>query len=120
MITNFEELTNPLRSEERESLPYVIDLLKSLKTFTSSNSIMYDLHIILQKNDKKTLSALQFRKVVNHLRSEAILPIIATKKGYIVSWDKEVLMTQIRSLHDRSNAIMKASRGLETILKQLG
>lgn len=116
MITNFEEITKPLNSAELESLPYVIDLLKSLKVYTSSLNCVYSLNVTLQKNHKKLITQVQFRKIINLLRSESVLPIIATKKGYMLSLQRKVLKTQIRSLHERSEAILNAARGLELFL----
>ena len=59
------------------------------------------------------------RNCCNHIRTNAILPVIATSQGYYVSRDKTVIQNQIDSLRKRAASINKSTQGLRRYLKTL-
>jgi hypothetical protein len=121
MVTNFEEITKELSDEECKYIYLLVtgfqnrtkdnpikapDLIKSINTFVAE-----------QRPDiKKKLSEPRLRKLCNYIRSYSLIPLIATSKGYYVSYDKEEIQNQIHSLMDRGQAIIKSSLGLVKFL----
>ena len=68
------------------------------------------------KNYKIKINGPRLRKFVNHIRTNSILPLIATSKGYFVTDDKEIILTQIVSLMQRANSIEGCAQGLKEFL----
>ena len=111
MITNFEEITQELNKDELAILHLVI---QGFKGYTKDNPIKADL-IISRMNE--FLSNKNYKiKFVNHIRTNSILPLIATSKGYFVTDDKEIILTQIVSLMQRANSIEGCAQGLKEFL----
>jgi len=52
------------------------------------------------------------RKLTHFLRCNSILPLIATSKGYYVSYDNAEIDKQIKSLQERAAAIIESANGL--------
>lgn len=82
---------------------------------------------ILKNSDKKTCKQIaeilnkpevEIRKAINELRQKYV-PIIATKKGYYLSYHINDIEAQIKSLQCRINAMIQAKTGLEILLKTL-
>jgi hypothetical protein len=118
MITNFEQITSELNPKELEIVPRII---KAFKKYTKENPIKapeivsrYNANI--QKGDTK-LSQPRLRKICNYIRSYGMLPLIATSKGYYVSYDKQEIKLQIESLRERANSIENCAIGLQEFLK---
>jgi len=119
MIENFEEITAELTAEEQELLPALIagfrrhDETDPIK----GSQIVIQMNIWLEMNGKKgNFSEARLRKFVNHIRSNALLPLIATSKGYFCSEDTDVLHSQIRRLQQRARSILNCADGLEYYL----
>ena len=115
MITNFEQQTYELTEGELKILPL---LLTGFKNYTKNNPIK-EPDIVKRFNDKNfniKLSGVRLRKLVNYIRSNALLPLIATSKRYYVSYDKEVIKSQIHSLRQRSFSINQCADGLTDFL----
>ena len=117
--TNFEEITQELNKDELAILNLVI---QGFKGYTKDNPIKADL-IILRMNDflknknyKIRLNGPRLRKFVNHIRTNSLLPLIATSKGYFVTEDKELILNQIKSLMERANSIEGCAQGLKEFL----
>lgn len=115
MITNFGEETEPLTDEEKQMIPI---LITGFKKYTKDNPIK-GAEIVKSINQKKesfgikSFSEARLRKLTNHIRSEGMLPIIATSKGYYVSYDKTEIENQIKSLQERAEAILNSANGLK-------
>jgi hypothetical protein len=121
MVTNFEDVTKELSDEECKYISILItgfqkrtkdnpikapDIIKNINTFVAA-----------QRPDiKKKLSEPRLRKLCNYIRTQGLIPLIATSNGYYVSYDKEEIQNQIQSLNDRANAIIKSSLGLVKFL----
>jgi hypothetical protein len=115
MIDNFEELTYELTDVEKKMLPL---LISGFKNYTIENPIK-EPDIVSRFNDRNTglkLSGVRLRKIVNYIRSNGLLPLIATSKGYYVSYDKSIISSQIKSLRQRSFSINNCASGLEKFI----
>lgn len=120
MVTNFEEITSELTDKEMKLLPYLIN---GLKTKTKDNPIKAseiikktNLFLISKNINNIRLSEPRLRKMINHLRANGLLPVIATSKGYYVSYEMDDLLLQIQSLTERANSIRSCAKGLESFL----
>ena len=117
MVTNFEDITKPLTDEENKYIELLItgfqnrtkdnpikapDLIKNINSFVTTH----------RPDIKKKLSEPRLRKLCNYIRTNSLIPLIATSKGYYVSYDKEEIQDQMQSLMDRAQAIIKSSYGL--------
>lgn len=67
---------------------------------------------ILSKGYKIKMTEARLRKFVNYIRSKSLLPLIATPKGYYVSYEKRIVEMQLKSLEERANSILSARNGL--------
>lgn len=121
MITNFEELTHELTSDEKTLLPFLIN---GFKKRTNQNPVKApDIIKGVNQNPAKfglrvkyKFSEVRLRKLCNFIRSEGILPLIASSKGYYVSYDKNEIINQIKSLNERGEAIINSANGLKKFL----
>lgn len=120
MVTNFENITHALTAEEEKLIPL---LMNGLCTKTKDNPIKGP-EIISKMNayaEGKGLPALtepRLRKCINHIRSNSLLPIIATSKGYYVSDDPAEIRDQVNSLRERAESILRSAAGLEKFASQ--
>lgn len=119
MITNFEEYTFELNDNELKLIPI---LIRGFNTHSESNPIKAT-EIIKQMNDylvqnnaKIRLTQPRLRKCCNYIRSNGMIPLIATSRGYYVSTDKEIIRTQIDSLIQRANSIKRCADGLKVFV----
>ena len=123
MITNFEEITSVLTDDDKRFLPCII---KGLSRRTKENPVKAP-EIVKGVNANVQplglpgkLTEPRLRKLCNHIRSNAMLPLISTSQGYYVSTDPTEIRLQIVSLKERADAIMNAARGLEIYMKKHG
>jgi len=119
MITNFENITEELTKKELEIIPI---LVSGFKRYTKENPIKSDvlvknLNEYFEKNNiKNKMTGARLRKCCNYIRTNALLPLIATSNGYYVSSDKEEIRKQIKSLIERANSIMNCAKGLNKFI----
>lgn len=117
-VTNFEKITKELNERELAIVPSII---QAFKKYTKENPIKAPIIVKrynenVQKGGVK-LTEPRLRKIVNHIRSYGMLPLIATSNGYYVSYDTEEIQNQITSLYERANSITNCAIGLEEFLK---
>ena len=112
MITNFGTITAPLTKRQMEQLPKVISMLSQLKEPVKSP----ELQLMIQQFTGKKMHGATFRKYVNYIRSNSLLPVIATSSGYFCSTDVLVIRSQVESLYDRMTALNSAIEGLRKFL----
>ena len=117
MITNFEKITVELTARELALIP---SMIKAFSQYKKSNPIKAP-QIVKKYNDNAKkgnirLTQPRLRKIVNHIRSFGLLPIMATSNGYYVDFDKEEIKLQITSLQERANSILNCAKGLESFL----
>lgn len=119
MITFFEEQTHELTKEEMELIPIVIH---GFRQYKKNNPIKADLivqrmNLFLENNGYKTrLTQPRLRKLVNYIRTNGLIPLIATSNGYFTTECKETIQLQIISLQQRANSIERAVDGLKKFL----
>jgi len=121
MLKNFENITEELNEKETKLLPM---LITSFSRYTKENPIKADsivvrLNEFLERNhyDIKVSDA-RLRKMTNYIRSNGLLPLIATSNGYHVSNDVEEIQNQIDSLQQRANAILRSAEGLKKFINE--
>ena len=119
MITNFEEHTSELTSEEMDILPIVVH---GFRNYKKESPIKAEL-IVTRMNEflavrgfKTRISQPRLRKMVNYIRTNGIIPLIATSHGYFTSDCKEIIQEQIKSLQERANSIQRCAEGLKKFL----
>ncbi len=111
MITKFEEITAELTVSEKEQLPILIALLNE---YTENLPITAPrLCEEMEQTTGKKLPQSRFRKMINLIRTNAIIPVIATSNGYFVCKDRAIIDSQIESMNERAKSIRDASQGLE-------
>lgn len=117
MIPGFEKETCPLTETEKKLVPVII---KGLHSKIGEENAIYGADICSKMNlAGYSITEPRLRKIVNFIRSEAILPIIATSKGYYVSHDTKVIKLQIESLKKRKEAIEVSLNGLQNYLNKI-
>jgi len=113
MIENFEAITFELTEDEKKAIPY---LVSGFKQRTADNPIKAPEIIAGMVKVIPNFSEPRLRKCVNYIRTNAILPLIATSRGYYCSNDTEVIKSQINSLEQRANSIARCAEGLKIFL----
>ena len=118
MITNFEDITADLTDEEKRLLPL---LLKGFSTKTKANPVKAP--VIVERINAARLVSFKFsevrlRKLCNYIRKNGLLPLIATSKGYYVSYDPEEISREVESLLERAQSIAVSAQGLRKFLEQ--
>lgn len=119
MIKGHEDTTHELTSEEYD---LAVRLAPFLEKRTKENPILAKQIIdgVNEKwNPKPKLTDVRLRKIINYYRTESILPVISTSKGYFVSYDEQDINDMMTSLCERANSIIHASFGLGKILSKL-
>jgi hypothetical protein len=111
MITNFEEITKELTETEMQVLEPLKDVLSK-----TNNKNPYLTETILWHLSEYKITGVRLRKLVNYIRVNRLLPLIATSKGYYLSWDNEDIKKEVKSLRERANSINNAADGLESFL----
>lgn len=119
MVTNFEQHTKDLTPAD---IPFLEVLIRGFKTKTPDNPIK-EKEIIQKINSqldelglKRKLTGARLRKIVNHIRVNSMLPLIATSRGYYCSTDRIEIEKQILSMHERANSIINAAKGLQKMV----
>lgn len=110
MIEGFERETAPLTDDEMRLLPIII---AGLKTKVGKEMAIHGATICQKVSEKfGKLTEPRLRKIVNHIRTNGMLPVIATSKGYYISHDRDEINAQIQSLEQRRESINQAIQGL--------
>ena len=118
-ITNFENYTHELTDQEMEILPIVIH---GFRAYKKNNPIKAELIVkrmnqfLADRKYKIRLTGPRLRKLVNYIRSNSLLPLIATSQGYFTTDCKETIENQIKSLYERANSIERCANGLKEFL----
>jgi len=112
MITNFETITYDL-TEYEFSLIRV--LITGFNHRTKENPITAD-EILISMFPKYKITGARLRKLCNFIRSEGMIPLIASKCGYYVSHDPIEINNQIKSLEERAAAILNSANGLKKFI----
>lgn len=119
MITNFEEYTQDLNSDEHKLVPILVSAFKQ-RTINNPIKAPEIIQRVNQYLNEKSmgfkLTEPRLRKIVNHIRTNSLLPLIATSKGYYYSTERKDIIDQIESLEQRANSIARCALGLKKFL----
>ena len=75
------------------------------------------MNVFLENNGYKIrLTQPRLRKLVNYIRSNSLIPLIATSQGYFTTDCKQTIQEQIKSLQERANSIERCAQGLKKFL----
>lgn len=119
MIKNFEDITAPLNEEELKLVDIIMDGLRKRgkEEALKGEEICERINKNMEKLGlKKKLTDARLRKITNHIRTNGLMPIIATSKGYYCSYNHLEIKAQIESLEERAQAIMASADGLRKFL----
>lgn len=117
MITNFETHTEELSIDELKLVPTFV---RAFTKYTKDNPIKAP-QIVERFNANTTgkkLSEPKLRKIVNHIRSYGLLPLMSTSHGYFVSDEINDIKSQIKSLEERARSIQRCADGLKKLINQ--
>jgi hypothetical protein len=123
MITNFDKHTEELDAHDLAIIPIVI---KAFSKYTKDKpikapEIVATFNLNREKiNYPRKLSEPKLRKMCNYIRSNGLLPLIATSQGYYVSYDQKEVNDMIKSLRERAASINRSADGLLKIANQFG
>lgn len=121
-VKNFEEITYDLSAKEKALIPLLVRLfytktidkpIKGPEVVKGINGFLKGKAFVEGEAKPYLLTEPRLRKCVGYMRRHSILPLIATNKGYFVSFDPEVIRGERESLRDRSGAIDSAGEGLK-------
>lgn len=114
MSTSFKEHNQPLSAGELAGLNDVVSWLKEYlpEGYIHGPELIYRMNKDLPIN----MTDVKFRKFVNHIRSNAILPLLATSKGYTISYRNADVQAQINSLAEREAGLANARMGLQAFI----
>lgn len=115
MITNFEQITVGLTDEEIRLIPI---LIRGFKKHPITDPITAPRIIKTLRGHGLHIGEPRLRKLTNFIRAHGLLPVMASHKGYYVSYDQEEIEAQIESLQERAEAIRSAAEGLKNFLNQ--
>lgn len=120
MIKNFEEITEELNNDEFQLMDH---LIRGFKNRTKDNPIkateiieIMNGNYRVKNNINCKLTGARLRKICNYIRTNGLLPLIATSNGYYISNDRDEIKNQIISLEQRAKAIINAAAGLKKLL----
>lgn len=119
MITTFEQYTHELSADEMEILQLVIHGFRGYKKTNpiKAELIVKRMNVFLENNGYKIrLTQPRLRKLVNYIRSNSLIPLIATSQGYFTTDCKLTIQEQIKSLQERANSIERCAQGLKKFL----
>lgn len=122
MITNFEDITFELTEEELRIVPDVCEAFRKYKKENpiKSNEIVDKINANKERlNISFTMTGARLRKICNYIRSNGMIPLIATSSGYYTDYSVETIQAQIKSLQERANSINRCASGLQEILNQI-
>lgn len=104
MITNFENETHELTDYELSLIPSIV---KNLKNKVGKENAITSTEIIKAfKNHGKKMSGPRWRKIVNYIRINSLVPLlISTSKGYYVATEDKEILEYLSSLRERISSI---------------
>lgn len=115
MITGHEDMTRPLTEKELGTIIPV--LIKGLAGKTKDNPVTNDeIRAGLKARGYGAIGAARVRKMINYIRGESLLPVLATKEGYFTSHEPKEIKEEIESLEQRVQSMVYSINGLKKIL----
>jgi hypothetical protein len=90
--------------------------VRCFSAHSKSNPIKAPEIIKRLKEKGSKISEPRLRKIVNYIRTMGMIPLIATSKGYYVSFEMPDIQDQISSLKERANSINRCADGLSKFI----
>jgi hypothetical protein len=119
MLKGFEQETDELNAEEMAYIPALIEGFKNHgedDPIKAPEIVVAMNQYLVSKGASIRMTEPRLRKMVHHIRSCGLLPLMATSKGYFVSYNMEVIKNQVESLKQRANSIRTSAEGLEKFI----
>ena len=123
MIENFEEITQDLTEVELRYASFIaLELMKHLRPGVTIKQpelcklINGGLVARYGLFNQMKINNVRLRKYFNYFRSKGQLPIIATSDGCSISYDPDIIRSQIHSLEQRARSILLAANGMKTFV----
>lgn len=117
-VTLYEDITEALSEND---LKHVNSMKNIFPIVMPANTLVKAPELCKKVNHELAnyyyITPVSLRKWVNFMRSNGILPILASSRGYFLSYNKETIMDQVQSLRERANSINKAADGLLNFIK---
>jgi len=113
MITNFERITTDITEDERRFIPVFINYLKQQTKPVKAPEIVWD----LKRSAPFQLTEVRIRKMANKIRTNGVAPLMATSKGYYISYSPDEIERQIQSLYERAASIRGCADGMRRFLE---
>lgn len=123
MVTNFEEITRDLNERDMLFEPFVCAVIRGCveeRNAKKGSEIvsMVNYKVATEYDPKEaTFNEVRLRKFVNYYRTNGLMPVCSTAKGYFISFENKILQSQIKSLTERANSIMIGAKGLQKWIK---
>ncbi len=102
-------------------VPAIVKVLKAYKPekpIKAPKLILQVNEYLRQHKSKIRLSDVALRACCNYIRSNSIAPVIATNKGYFISYNRKIIQEQICSLQKRAISITACALGLKELMKK--
>lgn len=113
MITNFENITYELTPMEQAAVSHVTYLLNNSDGPVKNQKISQYLR---EQNSELKLYGPRIRKIINYIRVKKLLKnVIATSKGYYVSYNEKEIERYVKSLTERINAITQIKNSFSVL-----
>lgn len=119
MIQNFESITYELTEDEMNLVPILVAGFKrhGKNDPIKAPSIVEAVNKYLQsKGMKIKMTEVRLRKIVNYIRTNGMLPLCSTSKGYYISNDPDEIRSNVQSLLERASSIRKCADGLASLI----
>ncbi|MGI6124220.1 MAG: hypothetical protein ACOYIG_08560 [Acetivibrionales bacterium] len=118
MIKGFKRQTEPLNEYELNTLLPL--LVKGLRRHVGRHNPVISRHVVSQMRGRYNLSEARFRKIINHIRREDIIPgLVATSEGYYIAETEQELKDYEMSLLGREMAIREVRESITRQRKNL-
>lgn len=97
-------------------------IMKMLRTKSTQTSPLHGARIVDWLNYKREdigfkspMTESKLRKCINYIRTNGLLPVIADDHGYYITSEPAVIRDMAQSLRRRTDAILAAAKGLESL-----
>lgn len=116
MLTKFEEITEDLSEKELKIKDTVLEAFKTAlpegQTYKAPVLLQRLNNYLLVNCPGYVINGVRLRKWCNYICTNTLLPVVATSRGYEVSWDRQKIYDNVQSLRERGNSIKNRAEGM--------
>jgi hypothetical protein len=119
MLHTFEEYTQDLTAKDMEMLPHFVDAFASKTPENPVKSAVIEAimpNFLKGKGIDSKVPGTKVRKIVHHIRANAMLPLCSTKDGYFCSHKPEHILATMKHLEQRASSMMYCYDGLNRFI----